>query len=179
MNKKEVLASIIEMANEFDAQGAFVDADALTEVGKRLAQWDDEGGGDYDYSDSDRQSELEGIDDYNRFEERELDRDRWLENQEEEGHDSIESAMEEARRLQADNDNVPFIIVVDDEGSFYAMPENHFASSQFDTVQQVPPMTPEEFRAYHDAQRMEDESIYERETPLGMELDDTLDPMEF
>lgn len=75
---KQILSRLSRIANILDAKGFDAEATQITDVMKitiaqirahtiRTAQED------YDeYNDSDRMPELEGIDDYNRFEEREV-----------------------------------------------------------------------------------------------------------
>jgi len=174
MKKKEVLASLVELANIFDKQGLFAQADALTEVGRRLAQYDDD---DFGYSDSDRLSELEGIDDYNRFEERQLDLDRWHEQSEENGGSYADEneAMTAIRRNQAEYGNEPYVMLIDHDGeddrgtSYDAMPLSKYEENGhwMQLYKDIPAGTPEELAPY-----MRD---METETPLGIELDGGLD----
>lgn len=173
MNKKEVLASIIELANELDSVGAFKDADTLTNVGERLANWDDDFGGDFDYSDSDRLSDLEGIDDYNRYEERQLDLDRWHEQNEENGgsYADEDDAMSAIRRNQAEYGNEPYVMLIDYDGeddrgtSYDIMPLSKYEENGhwMQLYKDIPAGTPEELAPYA--------RDFETETPLGMELD--------
>ena len=72
MSKTEIISHLVTAANYLDSYKDFGIADEVNAVATRLAQDWDEGG----YSDSDRMSEMEGVDDYNRYEENELFRDR-------------------------------------------------------------------------------------------------------
>jgi len=167
MDKKTVLAELVKMADEFDSKGAFENADALTEVAKRLAQFDDDFGG----------GSWERDDDYNVHEENELMRDQWLERQSEgEGrYSSEEEAMEAARYRQANEANVPYVMLrdidTDDdrETTYDVMPleEYNREGSYLEGYRDIPPANHEELARYH--------RDLETETPLGMELDGGFD----
>lgn len=47
MNKREVLSSLTIIANKLDDSGNHQSADALTQVARRVAQYDDDFGDDY------------------------------------------------------------------------------------------------------------------------------------
>lgn len=166
MNKKQVLASLTTIANKLDDSGNYASADALTEVSRRLAQYDDDFGGD----DQDR---FERDDDYNVYEERQLDLDRYLENQEGmTGFGDIQGAIDDIMYTQSGGNNVSFEILEDEEGRYYAMPSEEYESSgsDYDWRKTIPPMTEQELIAFRENQQREHEDI-PGETPLGMELD--------
>ena len=168
MKKKEVLASLVELANNFDKQGLFAQADALTEVGRRIAEWDDDFDGGFD-----DQERFERPDDYNVFEERQLDLDRWHEQNEENGGSYVDEdeAMAAIRRNQAEYGNEPYVMLIDHDGeddrgtSYDVMPLSKYEENGhwMQLYKDIPAGTPEELAPY-----MRD---METETPLGMELD--------
>jgi hypothetical protein len=176
MNKKQVLASLVKIANEFDNQGEFEFADILTQVGVRIAQWDDEGfgGGDHERYE----------DELGNHEMNELTRDHWLDDhdepEEEEGsfYRDIDSAVSDIHSQQVAGMNETFYVFQNDEGLLYAVPDSTHTQSHDQFVKAVPAMTKEELAAYVDYQRQQYEDI-PGETPLGMELDDPHDPMDY
>jgi cobalamin biosynthesis protein CobT len=172
MNKKQVLASLTAIANRLDDSGNYESADALTEVLRRLAQYDD-----YDY-DFGHDNNFERDDDYNVYEERQLDLDRMHERNEEENggsYDSEAEAMEAIRRQQAEYGNEPYVMLIDYDGdddrntSYDIMPLNRYEENGhwMQLYKDVGPATPEELAPY-----VRD---FETETPLGMELDSGFD----
>lgn len=173
MNKREVLSSLTVIANKLDDSGNYQSADALTEVARRVAQYDD----DYDYGDFDNQDRFERDDDYNVYEERQLDLDRMHEQNEENGgsYDSENEAMEAIRRQQAEYGNVPFVMLIDYDGeddrgtSYSVMPLDRYEEQGhwMQLYKDVPVGTPEELAPYA--------RDFETETPLGMELDGGFD----
>lgn len=168
MNKKQILASLTTIANKLDDSGNYESADALTEVSRRLAQYDD----DFDFG-GDDQDRFERDDDYNVYEERQLDLDRSLESQEGmTGFGDIQGAIDDIMYTQAGGNNVSFEILEDEEGYYYAMPSEEYESSgsDYDWRKTIPPMTEQELIAFRENQQREFEDI-PSETPLGMELD--------
>lgn len=164
MTKKEVLASIIEIANEFDSMGAYENADILTNVGQRLAQFDD--------------FEFERPDDYNSYEERQLDLDdaRFDRDEEDGGAYGTEAdAMSAIRRQQADGTNEPYVMLIDFDGdddrntSYDVMPRSRYEEygHWMQLYKDIQPGTQEELAPYL--------TDFETETPLGMELDGGFD----
>lgn len=172
MNKREVLSSLAIIANKLDDSGNYQSADALTEVARRVAQY-----GDDDYGDFDNQDRFERDDDYNVHEERELDRDRWHEQNEENGgsYDSEDEAMEAIRRQQAEYGNEPYVMLIDFDGdddrntSYDIMPLSRYEENGhwMQSYKDIPTGTPEELAPYA--------RDFETETPLGMELDGGFD----
>lgn len=168
MNKREVLSSLTIIANKLDDIGNYQSADALTEVVTRLAQYDD----DFDFG-GDNQDRFERDDDYNVWEENQLDRDRYLESQEGmTGFGDIQGAIDDIMYTQAGGNNVSYEIVEDEEGRYYAMPSEEYENngSDYDWRKTIPPMTEQELMAFRENQQREYEDI-PNETPLGMELD--------
>lgn len=169
MNKKEVLSSLTIIANKLDDSGRHQSADALTEVARRVAQYDD----DYDFGDFENQDRFEPVDDYNAYEERQLDLDRWHESQEGmTGFGDIQGAIDDVMYTQSGGNNVSFEILEDEDGHYYAMPSEEYESngSDYDWRKTIPPMTEQELMAFRENQQREYEDI-PGETPLGMELD--------
>lgn len=165
MNKKEVLASIIEIANEFDSMGAYENADILTNVGQRLAQFDD-----FD--------DFERPDDYNTYEERQLDLDdERFDRDEENGgsYDTESDAMSAIRRQQAGYANEPYVMLIDFDGdddrrtSYDVMPRSKYEENGhwMQLYKDIQPGTQEELSPYL--------TDMETETPFGMELDGGFD----
>jgi len=172
MNKKEVLSSLTTIANTLDDNGHYASASALTEVARRVAQYDD-----YDYGDFDDQGRFERDDDYNSYEENQLDLDRMYEQNEENGgsYNSENEAMEAIRRQQAEYGNVPFVMLIDYDGeddrgtSYSVMPLDRYEEQGhwMQLYKDIPAGTPEELAPYS--------RDFETETPLGMELDGGFD----
>lgn len=170
MNKREVLSSLTIIANKLDDSGSHQSADALTEVARRLAQYEDDFGDVY-------QDRFERDDDYNVHEERQLDLDRQQEQNEENGgsYSSESEAMEAIRRQQAEYGNEPYVMLIDFDGdddrntSYDIMSLSRYEENghwmQF--YKDIPPGTPEELAPYS--------RDFETETPLGMELDGGFD----
>ena len=173
MNKKQVLSNLINLANALDDKGDISSANILTEVGKRLAQSYDDDYGDFDYNDSDRQSEMDGLDDYNRHEENELMRDQWLENQDDIGgqYSSMSEAVDAIRYQQANYNNVPYVLLrdidTDDDRNtsfgIVAQDEYEREGSYSEAFRVIEPATSEEISKY--------QRELDYETPLGMEYD--------
>lgn len=176
MHKKQVLASLVKIANEFDNQGEFEFADILTQVGVRIAQWDDEGFGEH----HERYEDELGNHEMN-----ELTRDHWLDDEEREPEEDegayyrdIDSAVSDVHSQQVSGMNETFYVFQNDEGLLYAVPDSTHTQSHDQFVKAIPPMTQDELAAYvsYQHQKYEDHS---HETPLGMELDDQPDPMDY
>lgn len=173
MNKREVLSSLTIIANKLDDSGNHQSADALTEVARRVAQYDDDFGDDY-------QDRFERHDDYNLYEERQLDLDRIYEQNEENGgsYDSEAEAMDAIRRQQADYGNEPYVMLIDFDGdddrntSYDIMPVSRYEEQGhwMQSYKDIPSGTPEELAPYA--------RDFETETPLGMELDGGFDDFE-
>lgn len=169
MNKKDVLNNLLDCANQLDSQGRFAEAETLTEVGRRLAEYDD-------FGDS-YQERFEPLDDAAEYERRQLDLDRWRDQNEENGgsYESEKEAMKAIRHQQAEYGNVPFVMLIDYDGeddrgtSYDVMPLDRYESEGhwMQLYKDVPAATPEELAPYA--------RDFETETPLGMELDGGVD----
>lgn len=172
MNKKTILSNLIELANDFDNQGMLKEADDLTEVARRLAQFDDDFGSDFD-----DQERFERPDDYNVYEEHQLDLDRWHEQNEENGgsYSDESDAMSAIRQNQAEYGNVPYVMLIDYDGeddrrtSYDIMPLSKYEENGhwMQLYKDIAPGSSEELAPY-----MRD---FETETPIGMEYDNGSD----
>lgn len=168
MNKKEILSSLTIIANTLDDSGNYISADALTEVARRVAQYDD-----YDYGDYDNQDRFGRDDDYNVHEENELMKDRWHErNEGMTGFGDIQGAIDDIMHTQAGGNNVSFEILEDEDGHYYPIPTEEYDNNDYDYdwLQTIQPMTEQELMAFRENQQRGYEDI-PGETPLGMELD--------
>lgn len=170
----------MEVSNVLDRRGAYKEADALTSIGLRVAQFDDDFGGFDDYSDSDRMSELEGVDDYNRHEENELARDRMYEDSEDDsplgnGFPDLETAVHEIEQREsmsmASNKAGWLVLKYPDDEWYYIASEDPYDPEYanlahapgIEIVKRVPPS-----EHAHDAKERF-ETGFPSDTPLGLE----------
>jgi hypothetical protein len=162
MNKKDIINQLLEIANDFDTQGFFNYANSLTDVGRRLAQ----------YSEADALEEMYEYSYQQLMDEGEDEEEEWQSNP----FESFESVLEYIKSVQATGTNIPFLIISDTNGNFYSARRHQYDSddSDYKVETLIEPMTDVEKSSYIYQQNMPE---YDLDTPYGIELDDTPDPM--